>query len=58
VSSTTDLPESESKQAAARSGQLDGGGSGGGIPGAAWGILATLGLLGLGAMVETRSLLP
>ncbi len=58
VSATTDIPEPESKQAAARSGQIQDNGAGGGIPGAAWGILATLGLLGLGALVETRSLLP
>jgi plastocyanin len=36
-------------QAAARTGSPDGGG---GIPGAAWGILATLGLLGAGAAAE------
>ena len=58
VSSTTTLPEPPPRQAAARSGQLQSNGGGGGIPGVAWGILATLGLLGFGAVVETRSLLP
>lgn len=40
---------------AARSGQLDGDG-GGGVPGAALGILTTLGLLGFGALVEVRGI--
>ncbi len=56
VSATTTIPPSATKQTAARSGQLEGDGSGGGIPGAAWGLLATVGLLGAGALVETRSL--
>jgi hypothetical protein len=48
---------SPSQQSAARSGQLeDDGDSGGGIPGAAWGLLATVGLFGAGALIETRSL--
>jgi len=38
--------------AAARHGQLDGGGEKGGLPTAAWGGLATLALLGLGAICE------
>jgi hypothetical protein len=45
----------------ARTGSLDGNGGGGGVPGAALGILTTLGLLGFGALVEVRgigSLLP
>jgi PKD domain len=55
VSATTDTTASSAKQAAARSGHLDGGG-GGGIPGAAWGVLATLGLLGAGALAEAGGL--
>jgi len=57
VSAETPLPPEQSKQVAARTGNLDGSGSGGGIPGAAWGILAALSLLGIGALTETRSLL-
>jgi hypothetical protein len=56
VSAETDAPTPSAPQAAARTGKLDDG-SGGGIPGAAWGILATLGLFGAGALIETRSLL-
>jgi hypothetical protein len=59
VSSSTDaaLPPAP-KHDAARSGQPEGdSGGGGGIPGAAWGLLAALGLLGAGALIETRSLL-
>ncbi len=52
VSASIDPPPAASKQAAARSGQLQGNG-GGGIPGVAWGLLATLGLLGTGALIET-----
>lgn len=54
VSAEASLPPQQAKQAeAARTGKLDGGGGdGGGIPGAAWGILATLGLLGVGAVAE------
>jgi hypothetical protein len=50
VSAETSLPPKLEK-AAARTGELDGG-SGSGIPDAAWGLLATLGLLGLGAAAE------
>ena len=39
------------RQAAARSGQLEGDG-GGGIPDAAWGLLAAAGLFGAGALIE------
>ncbi|HYJ20434.1 MAG TPA: PKD domain-containing protein [Solirubrobacterales bacterium] len=56
VSATADVPSEAPKQVAARSGQLQDDGSGGGLPGAAWGLLATLGLLGAGALIETRSL--
>jgi hypothetical protein len=57
VSSTTDFSPPPAKQAAARSGRLDGnGGGGGGIPGAAWGLLATVSLFGAGALIETRNL--
>jgi hypothetical protein len=53
VSAETSLPpKSPEKQVAARSGNLDGDNGGGGIPGAAWGLLATLGLLGAGALAE------
>ncbi len=58
VSATVDTPPSaKPKQAGARSGQLEGDGDGSGIPGAAWGLLATLGLFGAGALIETRNLL-
>ena len=57
VSATVDAVPPPTKQAAARSGQLDGDTGGGGIPGAAWGILATLTLFGAGALIEARSLL-
>jgi len=50
VSAETALPPEQKKQAAARTGKLDGDGAG--VPGAAWGILATLGLLGAGAVAE------
>lgn len=53
VSAETSLPpRSPEKRAAARTGNLSGDGGGRGIPGAAWGILATLGLLGAGAAAE------
>lgn len=54
----TAAPESEQRLAEARSGSLDGSdsGSGGGMPPAAWGGLATLGLLGLGGLLEARGL--
>jgi hypothetical protein len=49
-------PEPE-QQAAARTGSLDGdGGSGGGLPDAAWGLLAAAGLLGTGALIEVGGL--
>jgi hypothetical protein len=57
VSASTAVPPAPAKQAAARSGRLDEGNGGAGIPGAAWGLLATLGLLGAGALIEARSLL-
>jgi len=51
-------PEPPEAQAAARTGSLDeSGGGGGGLPGAAVGLLITAGLLGAGALVETRNLL-
>jgi len=49
---TPQPPKPSEEQATARNGSLDGDGGGGGIPGAAWGILATLGLLGAGAAAE------
>ena len=59
VSAETALPPKQAQQEAARTGKLDGdGGSGGGIPGVAWGLLGALSLLGLGALTETRNLLP
>lgn len=60
VSDETPLPPKDpAEQAAARTGKLEGdSGNGGGIPGAAWGILGAIGLLGLGALTETRNLLP
>lgn len=49
--------EKPAPQAEARRGSLDGDGeSGGGPPAAAWGALATLGLLGTGALLEARGL--
>lgn len=58
TSSTTAAPKAEEQQLAeARSGSLEGdGSSGGGVPAAAWGGLATLGLLGLGGLLEARGL--
>ncbi|HUB99704.1 MAG TPA: PKD domain-containing protein [Solirubrobacterales bacterium] len=44
--------------ASARRGRLEGSSDGGGVPAAAWGVLATLGLLGAGALVEARALGP
>jgi hypothetical protein len=52
VSASTNAASPVADQAAARSGHLRGDGGGGGIPGAAWGLLATLGLLGAGALIE------
>jgi len=59
LTASTTPPEEEEKQqlAEARSGSLDGeGDSGGDVPTAAWGGLATLGLLGLGGLLEARGL--
>ena len=55
---TTTPPTQEQQLAEARSGNLDdsNGGGGGGVPAAAWGGLATLGLLGLGGLLEARGL--
>lgn len=50
-------PDQAQPQAEARRGSVQGdGGSGGGVPAAAWGGLATLGLLGLGGLLEARGL--
>jgi hypothetical protein len=49
--------DGKKKLAAARSGQVENGGGGSGLPGAALGLIVTAGLLGAGALVETRSLL-
>lgn len=57
VSAETSPPPEQAKRVAARTGSLTGDGDGS-IPGAAWGILGALGLLGIGALVEARSLLP
>jgi len=55
--SSSPPPPEEQPQAEARRGSLDGGGGGGGgLPAAAWGGLATLGLLGTGALIEARGL--
>jgi len=57
ASSTPPEPAQETPQAEARRGSLRGsGGGGGGLPPAAWGGLATLGLLGLGGLLEARGL--
>jgi PKD domain len=50
-------PDPPEPAAAARTGKLSQGGGGASLPGAALGLLATAGLLGLGALVEARSLL-
>jgi hypothetical protein len=55
TASSAPAPERE-PQAQARSGSLQGNGGGGGLPPAAWGSLATLGLLGAGALLEARGL--
>jgi hypothetical protein len=57
VSATVDAVPPPTQQAAARSGHLDGDTGSGGIPGAAWSLLATVGLFGAGALIEARSLL-
>jgi len=56
VSAEVAAPDVAAKQVAARSGQLQGDG-GGGIPDAAWGLLATVGLFGAGVLIESRNLL-
>jgi hypothetical protein len=58
VSAETSVrPAPAAKQAAARSGQLQAdGGSGGGIPDAALGLLAAAGLFGVGALIEAGTL--
>lgn len=48
-------PEPPADTTAARTGKLSDGGSGGGLPDTALGVLAALGLLGLGALIEGRS---
>ncbi|MET0306685.1 MAG: PKD domain-containing protein [Solirubrobacterales bacterium] len=55
LSTTAAAPEAK-PTVAARTGRLDGDGSGGGVPGAAIGILTALGLLGFGALVEVRGI--
>ena len=55
TSAETTTPEPET--AAARTGKLSRDGDGAGLPGAALGLLVTVGLLGAGALIETRSLL-
>lgn len=54
--STTAAAPKPTPTVAARTGSLEGDGSGGGVPGAAIGILAALGLLGFGALVELRGI--
>ena len=50
----TETAAEPAKPVAARSGSLDEGGSGSGLSGAALGLLATVGLLGVGALAESR----
>jgi PKD domain len=50
-------PIEPAKPVAARRGRLESDGEGPGLPGAALGVLVTVGLLGAGALIETRSLL-
>ncbi len=50
-------PSDSEKLVAARSGQLQNDGEGPGLPGAALGLIVTVGLLGAGALVEARGLL-
>ncbi len=50
-------PIEEGKPVAARSGRLEAGGEGAGLPGAALGLLVTAGLLGAGALAESRGAL-
>ncbi len=59
LTSAASAPPEQGPQAEARRGSLqnDGeSGGGGGLPAAAWGGLATLGLLGLGGLLEARGL--
>jgi hypothetical protein len=57
AASSAPAPKPEQPQAEARRGSPgDDGGNGGGVPAAAWGGLATLGLLGLGGLLEARGL--
>lgn len=58
LSATAPPPKSETQQAGARTGKLDGEGGGGlTLPGAALGLAITFGLMGAGALTEARSLL-
>jgi PKD domain len=50
-------PAEPTAQAAARAGNSSEEGNGTSLPGTAWGLLVTTGLLGLGALTETRHLL-
>ncbi len=50
-------PVDAEKLVGARSGRLESDGQGSGLPGAALGLIVTVGLLGAGALVETRSLI-
>jgi len=57
LSASGDVAPQPQRQAAARRGRLEqDDGGGGSIPTAAWGLLATLGLLGAGALIEARRL--
>ncbi|HEX6666610.1 MAG TPA: PKD domain-containing protein [Solirubrobacterales bacterium] len=56
VNATATSAPPTSKPAAARRGQISDDNGGGGVPDAAWGILATLGLLGAGALAEAGGL--
>lgn len=58
TTAATPLPAQPDEAAAARRGdpQAEEGGSGPSVPAAAWGALATLGLLGVGALLEARGL--
>jgi len=53
VSAEVESDSSPRQQAPARRGRLDS--DGGGIPGVVWGLLAAVGLLGLGGVIEARS---
>jgi hypothetical protein len=57
VSATTPVDAAEPDAPGARTGRLSAGGGDGGLPGVAIGLIVTAGLLGLGALVEARSLL-